>query len=231
MDHVKAVLQKAAGQLEAVATLYEADLELQRVSPTLRGKIRAFLESERSALDWLARRLAVVDEPGGTEVRYPLADLAGDFDACLDEQLPGVREGRPDVAAVLARHQPYTVPALRLLGDLLLDEKRQRLTPETRPAPKVEPAAAPEPAEPPPAPPRLPPGAFGAGLTGPLVINGADYDPVTLLPLIPPPAQLRDSVYVAWRFEGSEAHALPTLQAIQAAVAAAVAEISATADL
>ena len=234
MDDVQAVLSKADSQLVAAGTLYVADLELQRVSPTLRGKIKAFLDNEQAALDQLAQRLAA----GGAapeEARYPLADDAEGFDSAFDQQLPGVREGRPEVAAALARHQPFDVPALGRLRDLVADPKRQRLSPDTRPAPKVEAAeetaTQAEPAEPAPAPPHLPPGPFGAGLTGPLVINGAEYDPVTLKPLNPAPEQVRDSIYVAWRFEGIDEPALQTLEAIQAAVAAAVAEISAAASL
>ena len=54
MDDVRSVLKKADAHLLAVGTLFEVDLELQRVSPTLRAKVRSFLETERAALDQLA---------------------------------------------------------------------------------------------------------------------------------------------------------------------------------
>jgi len=234
MDDVRAVMEKAEKHLAAAATLYEADLGLQRVSPTLRGKVKAFLESERTALDNLARRLVGAGAAGDSQGRYPLAADPTAFDAALDEHLPGLRDARPDVAAALARHQPFTVPALGLLGHLAADERCQHLTPETLPAPHVDTPPPPPPAEPEaskPAPAQPPSAAgLGAGLTGPLMINGFEYDPVTLQPLnatAPPP---RETVYVAWLFHGRD-HALQTLEAISAAVAAAVEDITAVAGL
>lgn len=237
MDDVQALLQKADKHLGVAATLYEADLELQRVSPTLRGKIKAFLESERAALDNLAQRLRVAGAASDSQARFPLAPDAAAFDAALDEHLPGIREQRPEVTAALARHQPFTVPALGLLGHLAADERCQRLTPDTRPAPQVD-APPPPPPPPPtepgpskPAPAQAPSTAgLGAGLTGPLMINGFEYDPVTLQPLNPTTPPPRETVYVAWLFHGRDP-ALPTLEAIQAAVSAAVGDVSEAAGL
>jgi hypothetical protein len=235
MDDLQSVLQKADAQLIAVDTLYGADLELQRSSPTLRGKIRGFLESERAALDHLARQVVAATGSGETHVHYPLAPWEAGFEASIDKNMPGVREARPDIASTIARHQPYSSPGLARLRELLQDEKRQQLTPETKPAP--EEAEAPEPApapEPPPTPAPPPPqGGLGAGLTGPMFINGVEYDPVTLKPIHPPPVARRDTIYVDWLFtlDGGPAPALPTLQSIQAAVATAIDEVRGAAGL
>ena len=243
MDDVRSVLQKADAQLIAVGTLYEADLELQRVSPTLRGKIRAFLENERAALDQLALRVVATAGADASHVHYPLAAWEAGFEPSIDKNMPGVRERRPDVAAVIGRHQPFNVSGLARLRELLQDEKRQAVVPETAPAPpeaavtEPEPAPAPVPEPPSVAPPRpqqAPSKAgLGAGLTGPLFINGVEYDPVTLKPINPPPAPKRETIYVDWRFtlESGEASARVTLEEIQAAVASAVDEVSAAAGL
>jgi len=225
MDDLQASLLKAETQLMAVGTLYEADLELQRVSPSLRGKIKSFLENEREALDLLAQRLVAADD---VHTHYPMASQATGFDASIDKNMPGVRENRPDVATAVGRHQPFGVDALARLRDLLVDPKLQRLTPRTRPAPPeiTAPTAPVEPATPSRPPPS---GGTGGGLTGPLFINGVEYDPITLQPLNPLPQPRRETVYVAWQFEGSEAPALQTLEAIHLAVLAAIAEVSATA--
>ena len=145
MDDVRSVLQKADAQLTMIGTLYEADLELQRTSPTLRAKIRAFLESERAALDQLALRVVAAAGSGETHVHFPMAPWEAGFEASIDKNMPGVREARPEVAATIARHQPYNVPALAQMRELLRDEERQRLTPETKPAPEEAEAPAPEP--------------------------------------------------------------------------------------
>lgn len=238
MDDVAVALEKADRHLAMIGTLYEADLELQRPSPTLRAKVNAFLEVERAALDHLAARVLAAGgaaEAAGPE--YPLAPDEPRFEVALDKHLPGVREARPEVAAAIARHQPFTVPALAQLRALLLEPKRQRLTPEAKPAPEdvapppppaAEPAPEPEPAAPAPRPPS---GGLSGGLTGPLVINGVEHDPITLRPLQPLPEVRRETIYVAWRFDGDEATALRSLEAIQAAVAATIGDVSAAAGL
>lgn len=236
MDQVRAVLREVEKQLVAIRTLYEADLELQRVSPTLRAKIKGFLGNQRSALDQLAQGVAAAHGAGGTHTHYPFAGDATAFEPSIDKNMPGVRERRPDVAAAIARHQPFTAPALAKLRDLLNDESQQRLAPETRERPKdidtpAAPAAAAEPAEPNPAPAGPPPGAGGIMLSGGLFINGVEFDPITLQRQ--QEAQRRESpvICVDWRFGGSDTSALSTLEAINAAVAAAVGEVSATAGL
>ena len=238
MKDVRTVLQKAQTQLTMLDTLYDADLDLQRLSPTLRFKIKAFLDSERTALDLLAAAIVAACGLGEGHIHYPLAGEAERFDESFDKNLPGVREKRPDLVGVIARHQPFSVLGLADLRDLLRDENRQKLTPETQPAPP-EPEPAPAPADPaadpeaPAARPAPPPpsGGLGPGLTGPVFINGVEYDPITLKPINAPPPARRDTIYVDWHFAGSESSARQTLLGIQAAVGAAIDEIAAAADL
>lgn len=233
MKDVRALLEKADLQLSMLTTLYTADLELQRISPTLRFKVKAFLDTERAALDKLAEGVVVATGAGEGHIHYPLAAHEAMFETSVDKHMPGVREARPDLAATIARHQPFSVPPLAQLRELLRDENRQKLTPETSPAPP-EPEVVPEP-EPAPvaAAPKPPPpqGGLGAGLTGPMFINGVEYDPMTLAPINPTPPARRETVYVDWHFQGQEASALHTLQEIQGAVAAAVDEVAAAAGL
>ena len=243
MDQVRVVLEEAEKQLVAIGTLYGADLELQRASPTLRGKIKAFLGNQRAALDHLAHDVVATHGAGEAHSHYPFAAEADTFDASIDKNMPGVRERRPDLAATIARHQPFSVPALARLRDLLNDETQQRLAPETRDKPKdVEvPAAADAEADVPVAPaaaaPAAPPKAGPAnqggivGLTGGVFINGVSYDPITLQRQEEARQREATVVYVDWRFGGSEASALATLEAISAAVRETIEEVSATAGL
>lgn len=233
MKDVRALLDKADLQMSMLTTLYGADLDLQRISPTLRFKIKAFLDTERGALDKLAEGIVAATGAGEAHTHYPLAAHEAMFDISVDKHMPGVRQARPDIAASIARHQPFSVPALAQLRELLRDENRQKLTPETRPAPpEPEPAAAPTP-EPVAAAPKPPPpqGGLGAGLTGPMFINGVEYDPMTLVPINPAPPARRETIYVDWHFHGQEASALQTLQEIQAAVATAIDEVAAAAGM
>ena len=218
MDDARTVLEKADRQLAMIGTLYGADLELQRLSPTLRAKIKAFLDNERSALDHVAERVVVASGVGEVHTHYPLSPWEASFEASVDKNMPGVRQSRPDLTETIARHQPFSVPGLAQLRDLLVDDKWQHLSPPADPAPgETAPAAS---------PPR-PPG-MGAGLTGGLFINGVEHDPVTLQPLEAPAPVRRETIYVEWRFEGGEESALTTLEAIHAAVGAAVDEVSAS---
>lgn len=229
MDDVQVALKKADGHLTMIGALYGADLELQRLSPTLRTKVKVFLETSRSALDQLAERVVTATGAGEAHVHYPLAADAAKFDASIAKNMPGVQDARPDLAAVIASHQPYGVPALARLRELLVQEERQRLTPKTRPAPQ-EAEAPPASAE---APSPPPPTGLGAGLTGSVFINGVEYDPVTLQPLNPMPLARRETVYEDWLFvlDGGEVSALGTLEAIRAAVAAAIDEVTLAAGL
>ena len=87
MDDIRAVLQRSDAHLTMIGTLYEADLELQRASPTLRAKIRAFVDSEKTALDQVAQRAMPAAASGEVDVHYPLAPEAETFDAFLDLSL------------------------------------------------------------------------------------------------------------------------------------------------
>jgi len=228
MKDVRTVLQKADLQLTMIDTLYDADLDLQRISPTLRFKVKAFLDSERSALDHLAAAIVAACGLGEGHIHFPLSPEAERFDELFDKNMPGVRDKRPDLVPVIARHQPFSAPGLADLRNLLRDENNQKLTPETKPAPP-EPVAPPEPAASTaePAAPKVPPppaGGLGPGLTGPIFINGVEYDPITLKPINAPPPARRDTIYVDWHFAGSDASARGTLVGIKAAVNTAIDE-------
>ncbi len=231
MDDARTVLQKADRQLSMIGTLYEAALEQQRVSPSLRANIKAFLDNERSALDHLAERVVALSGGGEAHTHYPFSPWEAGFEASVDKNMPGVRLNRPDLAETIARHQPFSVPGLAQLRDLLVEDKWQHLEPRTEAAPEPPP----EPAGPivaesaPAAPPPRPPG-MGAGLTGGVFINGVEHDPVTMQPLVAQPRAPRATIYVEWLFQGGETSALSTLEAIHAAVGAAVDEVSATLD-
>lgn len=240
MDEVRTALNDAHRQLAAIGTLYEADLDLQRPSPTLRGKIKGFLGSQRAALDHLAEAVVAASGAGGAHTHYPFARETSGFAASIDKNMPGVRAAQPEVAAVIGRHQPCSQPALAVLRDLLTDPTRQRLTPLTRERPQPEAtdqpagttAAAVEPLAPsPPAPPVYSPTAGGAVLSGGLFIDGVSFDPTTLLRQQEEERQASKEIYLEWRFEGSDTSALATLAAIDAAVRSAVDEVAASAGL
>lgn len=231
MDDVRTALDEAHKQLEAIGTLYDADLELQRASPTLRGKIKGFLANQRTALDDLAAGVVAAAGAGGAHTHYPFAREAEGFDASIDKNMAGVRAARPDVASVISRHQPYSQPALARLRDLLSDPTQQRLVPQTQKRPQPDGVAAPaETSAPAPAP--VPsPTAGGAVLSGGLFIDGVSYDPTTLHRQQEEQRQASAEVFVEWRFEGLEDSVLATLQAIDAAVRQAIDEVAATAGL
>lgn len=232
MDDVRTVLHEAEKQLVAIGTLFEADLTLQRASPTLRGKIKGFLANQRAALDHLAEGLVAAHGAAEAHTHYPFARDAEAFEASIDKNMPGVRAARPDVAEVISRHQPFSDPALTELRDLLTDPAQQRLTPETRERPTPDPTAAADPATPPePAPAAPPINAGGGVLSGGVFINGVSHDPGTLQRQ--QETQLAESkeIYVDWRFGESQISALATLAAIDAAVRAAITDVSAAAGM
>lgn len=232
MDDVRGVLHEAEKQLVAIGTLYEADLELQRASPTLRGKIKGFLANQRAALDLVAEGVVAAHGAGEAHTHYPFAGDEVGFEGSIDKNMPGVRAGRPDIAGVVARHQPFSVPALAQLRGLLTDESQQRLTPETRERPKdAAPAAPADPPAPAAPPPPAPANAGGAVLSGGLFINGVPHDPTTLQRQQEERLAESKDIYVDWRFGGSDGSALTVLRAIGAAVRSTIDEVSVAAGL
>ncbi|MEJ7764514.1 MAG: hypothetical protein WKF86_03365 [Acidimicrobiales bacterium] len=242
MDEVRVVLQEVEKQLVAIGTLYEADLELQRASPTLRGKIKGFLGNQRAALDHLAESVVGAHGTAGAHTHYPFAPEASAFEASINKNMPGVRERRPDLAEVIARHQPFSVPALTVLRNLLSDETQQRLTPETRdkpdagddasaPAETPAPAVAEAPAPAAGTKPVPPTNAGGSTLSGGVFINGVEYDPMTLKRHQDEQRAASKLIYVDWRFQAGESSALSILEAMNEAVRAAVDEVSTAAGL
>jgi len=232
MDDVRGVLDEAEKQLVAIGTLYEADLVLQRASPTLRGKIKGFLANQRAALDHLAEGVVAAHGAGEAHTHYPFARDEEGFEVSIDKNMPGVRAQRPDVAAAIARHQPFSVPALAQLRDLLTDPTQQRLTPETRERPPSEVAPdGPPPAEPAEALAPPPANAGGAVLSGGLFIDGVSHDPTTLRRQQEARLAETKEIYVDWRFGAAETSALATLAAVDSAVRAAIAEVAAAAGL
>jgi len=141
---------------------------------------------------------------------------------------------------VIAGHQPFSVPALALLRDLLMDESQQRLTALTKEKARAQggeaaaPSADEQPvAEAPPAgTPQPPPtNAGGIGLTGGLFIDGVEYDPITLKRQQEAQREASNLVYVAWTFTGRDDSVLTTLQAIDGAVRTALNDVAAAGGL
>lgn len=233
MDDVVRVLCEADKQLVAIGTLYEADLELQRVSPTLRGKMKGFLLNQRAALDHLAESVVAAPVMVGEEIHYPFASESDGFDASIDKNMPGVRAARPEVAAVVAAHQPFSVPALAHLRHLLTDQFALKLLPELEERP-ADAAASPEAAEAPVEVPVVRDPATTAGgvtLSGGHYINGVSLDPITLQREQAARQRQSQEVYLAWRFTGRDTTALADLAAIDAAVRAVLVDVAAAAGL
>ena len=223
MADIEAVQDLATECLAEVEGLYEDALHAKSVPTRLQALIKNVLENERSALEYLA--LAIVDAHGTTigNVYYPLSPSAARFEGSIDSRMPGVRAGRPDIAAEVSKHQPYSHIWLADLRDLTNENKHERLTPQTRDETRwidTNPGGAGISFMP------FQPGKGGVSFGGTVIINGVEVDPNTLKPVGGGPQPHRETIYVDWLFATTGRSVLQTLKAIDAGVAKAVDEIA-----
>jgi len=204
----RGVLAESAELIREIREMYERSLASQEVPARLPQKVKASLENQRSALDYLAYELTEAFGKSGSRTAYPLARVAADFAKSMKESLPGVATARPDVALAVERHQMFA-PGYEWLDHLVErvnSIKHRRLTPQTRSVTEQITATGPggsvswNPAQ----------VTFGAGVS----ILGQPVNPTTQLPA----GTVTRTIYVDWLFEGTQLSVLGTLESIQEGV-------------
>lgn len=227
MRDVNALLAEAEEQLAAVRSIYEASLRAKNASAKLQIRIKNVLDNQRSALEYAAHSITERFGRANSRSYYPLAGSAIEFSRLLKLQMKGVAEARPDIAAVIERHQPYQPDHdwLGHLRTLVNENKHRRLTPQTRQQ-GVEFEGGP-----------------GGGYMG-TAAGGIKFGPGGKLRIPegaaftiefpgPGPIQghnLMQAVYVDWLFADPHLSALQTLERIQQRLPAAIADIFQVAD-
>lgn len=130
-DSIDLLLDRANAQMQEIEGIYQSTLNAQQPA-TLPVMIKNVVENYRSALDYLAVRITGAHGKPGGMVYYPLAPESAAFDGVMDSKMPGVRAARPDIAAVIAKYQPYNTTWVRPLNQLARENKHNSLSPQER---------------------------------------------------------------------------------------------------
>ncbi|KGI85394.1 hypothetical protein JY98_03830 [Exiguobacterium mexicanum] len=142
LEYSRACLNEAHQQLVEITNGVE-ELELaEELDPTLRVKIKNFLENCRSPLDYSA--LFIFDTYCKTEYSpeklkhqktyFPIRDNRNKFDGCIKKEFKGLKEKSPNVVSILLSHQPFKKGNswLHNLSRLVIDNKHKNLTKSNR---------------------------------------------------------------------------------------------------
>ena len=131
-DSIDALLAEGLLQVQAVDRIYDESLEKKEPAP-VGVKIKNIVENYRSSLDYLAVRITnAYGKPAKGFVYYPLAQTEKSFSLEMSDKMPGVAEGRQDIADAVKKFQPYNCPWLKTLNKLARQNKHNELTPQTR---------------------------------------------------------------------------------------------------
>jgi hypothetical protein len=129
---VEELLDNAEENLRVVAEIYEATLVAKKQGKNLKPKLKNILEDQRSALDHLAHAIHARDgTPSKSRTYYPSAERPSEFNGHIDQNMPGVRAARPDIATAIERHQRYQPDHdwVKWLYELVNENKHRTLSP------------------------------------------------------------------------------------------------------
>lgn len=107
---IRALLDKAAGQVSKIEAEYYKSLNAQTIDPALRIDIKNACENLRSVLDYLAadiRERHCPTAPASDRFYFPILPDKKMFDTRLDQWFPGLRQSAAVVASVLEAVQPF----------------------------------------------------------------------------------------------------------------------------
>lgn len=140
---VRDLIEHIESNLEKVKREYEASIQSESISASLKIDVKNLMENIRSVLDYLAHDIyEKVIQParaslGKKEIRniyFPYGRVENDFRSSLARSLPGLGSLSPDVLARIERIQPY-----KCGNDWLYDVcsivnqiKHDQLIPQTR---------------------------------------------------------------------------------------------------
>lgn len=119
LSSVAARLRSASSRIQEVEKAYEHALSRQEIGTELQIAVDDVVYQQRSALDYLANRLAeCATGAAAKQVAYPMERSAPEFEGKVARLLPGVSEARPDIIDVVRsqqRWQPGLLDALAYL--------------------------------------------------------------------------------------------------------------------
>ncbi|PIR04177.1 MAG: hypothetical protein COV59_03255 [Candidatus Magasanikbacteria bacterium CG11_big_fil_rev_8_21_14_0_20_39_34] len=135
---IKALLKKAAQQLEEITKEYNNSLHKKQIKPELKVEIKNLFENIRSVLDYLAneiRESSVVNNQGSKIFYFPILPDLTSFEKCINKWFPGLKDGNLDLYSYLLSIQPFQGQEqmwLKQFNDVNIGNKHVDLIEQTR---------------------------------------------------------------------------------------------------
>lgn len=134
-NDVDALVAQMKAQYGEIETLYGASLHDKEVKPDLKLKVKGFLESARSALDYCAHDIADVRGISASKIYFPIVDKdKTSFEGAVGRNLPGLEAIDKAMFDYLEGVQPYHSGNewLAEFATASSDNKHSQLTPQVR---------------------------------------------------------------------------------------------------
>jgi hypothetical protein len=100
-------LRTANDALVGLKPIYERDARAGELSDEAIAAVNTTIRAMEGALGKTATAVAVRFAKRSDRTYFPLTAEPTKFESLLEQQLPGLREGRSDIADAFERHQPY----------------------------------------------------------------------------------------------------------------------------
>lgn len=209
IKNIKALLKKAAQQLEDITKEYNNSLHEKQIEPELKIEIKNFFENLRSVLDYLAnevRESPTVNNMGSKIFYFPILPDLASFEQRMEQWFPCLKNGNPDLYAYLLSIQPFQGQEwLKHFNEVNIGNKHADLVEQTREEQErvdvnhnqggglsYNPKLA----------------KFGKGA----LIFGSEVDQTTNMPFPNPSIQVKRILWVDFKFDGVNVSALALMK-------------------
>jgi hypothetical protein len=196
---IRALLDKASGQVGTIEAEYKKSLHAQAIDPALKIDIKNACENLRSVLDYLAADIRERHCPAASvadRFYFPVLPDKKTFDQRLDQWFPGLRLASPAVVSVLEAVQPFQAGHewLRLFNRVNNENKHGDLVEQTRVESHQTRVTGQGGGQ----------VSWGSGVTfgGGVSVMGVPIDPRTQLPVPHPSIKVERITWVDFQFAG-----------------------------
>lgn len=138
-NDVAHLLLHVEGELPNIKKAYDASLEKKEIDYFLRIDIKNVMENLRSALDYMAKDIAVNIQGFGKWNYFPYGYSQMNFSKSTDKTLKNLRIKRPDIYSLIEAMQPHTCGNSWLpdLCCVVSSKKHDSLVPQVRTSQKI----------------------------------------------------------------------------------------------
>lgn len=143
-EESRLLLTDARDLLQEINEIYNNSLQEKNIPKVLPLKIKKFIDSTRSSLDYIAFHVFTVYctkyfdskkiESAEKKVYFPIRESLENFNKFIRTVFKGLESDRPELVDLFKRYQPFpsSNPSLKYLNELANTNKHRNLTPQRR---------------------------------------------------------------------------------------------------